>query len=119
MLPSPADVARAAEEVAAREGSPITLRESAIRLALREAEHLVQDDVDVPAALHFTFTRHPNVFSREAGYVLERVLETTCNRLGIKILAPHAELVARLEQTPISVQDARDWFSSRVVMYGG
>lgn len=119
MLPSPADVARAAEEVAAREGTPIALRASAVRLALREAEHLVQDDVDVPAALHFTFTRHRTVFSRARGHVLERLLETTCNRLGLKILAPPPELVERLEQTPSSVEEARDWFASRVVMYGG
>jgi hypothetical protein len=112
-------VARAVAEVAAREGSPITLRESAVRLALHEAEHLVQDDVDVPGALHFTFSRHRDMFSREAAYVLARVLETTSNQLGIKIMATHEELIARLEQAPESVEDARDWFSSRVVMYGG
>ncbi len=119
MLPAPEDVARAAAEVAAHEGTPIVLRHTAIRQALREAEHLVQDDVDVPAALHFTFTRHRDVFSCHAATVLARVMESSSNSLGIKILASSGELLARLGQTPTSVDDARDWFAGRVVMYGG
>lgn len=119
MLPTPDDVARAAAEIAAREGTPIALRESAVRQALRAAEHLVQDDVDVPAALHFTFTRQRDVFSRASAHVLARVLETTANRIGIKVMASDRELLARLEHVPESVEDARDWFASRVVMYGG
>lgn len=117
MLPSPADIARVVHEVAA--GTPITLRESAVRAALHEAEHLVHDDVDVPAALHFTFTRHRDVFSRDAARILAKVLEDVCLRLGIKILANEAQLLARLAEAPSSVQDAQDWFAEKVVMYGG
>lgn len=112
-------MARAAHEVAQSTGMPILLRESAVRLALREAEHLVQDDVDVPAALHFTFTRHRDTFSHEAARVLARVLEDASSRLGIKIMAPEAELLTRLSTPPDSVEDARDWFADKVVMYGG
>ena len=119
MLPSPSDVAAAAHEVALATGAPIVLRESAVRLALQEAEHLVQDDVDVPGALHFTFTRHRDVFSREGARVLVRVLETTSARLGLKIMASASDLEARLAAPPSSVEDARDWFADKVVMYGG
>lgn len=119
MLPSPADIARAAQDVAARTGEPITLRESAIRLALSEAEHLTHDDVDVPAALHFTFTRHRDVFSRDTPRVLAKVLEDVGLRIGIKVLVPEAELLARLAVTPSSVEDACGWFAGKVVLYGG
>ena len=119
MLPTPADVARAAERVAADSNVPIVLREAAVRSALREAEHLVTDDVDVPAALHFTFTRHRDVFSRDASRVLAVILHDVASRVGIKILASDAELHARLAHPPESVEDARDWFAGRVVMYGG
>lgn len=119
MLPSPADIADAVREVAERSGQPITLRESAVRLALREAEHLVHDGIDVPAALHFTFTRHRDIFSHEAGRVLAHIVADASNRLGIKVLASDRELQTRLAAPPTSVEDARDWFADKVVMYGG
>lgn len=114
MIPTPADVEAAMHTV----GADVRCREAAVRLALFEAEHLADDPLDVPAALHFAFTRHPATFSRASGRVLAVLLARVEAQLGLKILATPSELEAHLEGST-TLEATRDWFASRVVLFGG
>ncbi len=100
-------------------GDDLHCREAAVRLALFEAEHLADDIVDVPAALHFAFTRHPSTFSRDSERVLRHLLERVAAQLGLKILATTVELEAHLASTPHTPEATRDWFAGRVMLFGG
>lgn len=115
MLPSPDDVERAVREA----GQDVRVRDAAVRLALFEAEHHADDPLDVPAALHFAFSRHPDTFSHHAGRILRLLLGQVEARLGLKVLATPNELEARLTQRPRDIEEAREWFSGKVMLHGG
>ena len=95
--------------------------ETALRIALREADHLSDDVFDVPGALLFALGRTPRCFAAfRAMSVL--VVEWHTKTLGFKLEAPRTELarilgaVARRE---MAYEDVRAWVAERLLPFGG
>ena len=95
--------------------------EAAIRIALREADHLVDDIYDVPAALLFALGRTPRCF---AGFRTMSVLlvEWQTKRLGYRLEASPRELgemLLRVAKREVTYEDVRSWAGGRLLPFGG
>ena len=121
MMPDPAAVARAWERIAPELGLPARASEAAIRIAVREADHLADDVYDAPAALLFALGRYPRCFS---GFRTMSVLlvERHTKTLGFKLEATRAELARTLTAVALREMDyeaVRAWMVTRLLPFGG
>ena len=121
MIPDPDAISRAYGVVAAELGLSPRVSETAVRVALREADHLSDDVYDVPAALLFAFGRHPRCFD---GFRTMSVLviEWHAKTLGFKLEASRIELadvLTRVALDELSHEDVRAWVVQRMLPFGG
>jgi hypothetical protein len=120
-IPQPEPVARAYRRIAPELGVDPRANETAIRIALREADHLADDIYDVPAALLFTFGRTPRCFA--AFRVMSvLVVEWHAKTLGFKLEATTTELAEVLEKVharALAYEDVKAWIGARLLAYGG
>ncbi len=121
MMPEPRAAALAWERIAPALGLPPRASEAALRVALREADHLADDIFDAPAALLFALGRYPRCFS---GFRAMSVLlvEHHTKTLGFKLEATRAELGAMLEAVARREHDyeaVRAWMVTKLLPFGG
>lgn len=121
MIPDPEAIARAYAVIAAELGLSPRASEAAIRVALREADHLANDVYDVPAALLFSLGRHPRCF---AGFraMSALVVEWHAKTLGFKLEATPTELAEVLTRVAIGElghEEVRAWVVERMLPFGG
>jgi prophage maintenance system killer protein len=121
MIPDPEAVARAYAVIATELGVDGRASEAAIRIALREADHLSNDVYDVPAALLFALGRHPRCF---AGFRAMSVLvvEWHTKTLGFKLEATRADLadvLTRVALRELDHEEVRAWMVERMLPFGG
>jgi hypothetical protein len=121
MIPDPEAVVRAYGMIAPDLGLPPRASETAVRIALREADHLSDDVYDVPAALLFTFGRYPRCFD---GFRTMSVLviEWHTKTLGFKLEASRLELadvLTRVALSELTHEDVRAWVVERMLPFGG
>lgn len=121
MIPDPEAVARGYALIAPELGLPVRQSEAAIRIALREADHLSDDIYDVPAALLFALGRHPRCF---AGFRAMSVLvvEWHTLALGFKLEATRSELASvltRVASNELAHDEVKDWVVHRMLPFGG
>lgn len=95
--------------------------ETALRVALREADHLAEDMYDVPAAVLFALGRTPRCF---AAYRSMSVLATQwqAKSLGFKLDASPLELASilgRVARSEMEYAEVRAWMSDRLLAFGG
>jgi hypothetical protein len=121
MIPNAEAIARAYAVVAPELGVPPRASEAAIRVALREADHLANDVYDVPAALLFALGRHPRCFAAfRAMSVL--VVEWHTKTLGFKLEASRTELadvLTRVALRELTHDEVRAWVVERMLPFGG
>lgn len=120
-LASPEVVVRAYEKLAADFGADPKVSETAVRVALREADHLADDTYDVPGALLFALGRTPRCFAAfRAMSVL--VVEWHTATLGFKLEATPSELggiLLRVARREMAYEDVRGWVAERLLPFGG
>jgi hypothetical protein len=112
---------RAYEEIAPLLELEPKASETALRIALREADHLADDVYDVPGALLFALGRTPRCFS---GFRAMSVLavEWQTKTLGFKLEATPTELAAvlgRVALREMSHEEVRTWVAERLLPFGG
>lgn len=121
MTPDPEAVALAYATIADELGAPARISEAALRIALREADHLSDDVYDVPASMLFAFGRYPRCFGAfRAMSVL--VVEWHTKTLGFKLTATPAELAAvlvRVARREMAHDEVRAWMVERMLPFGG
>lgn len=121
MTPDPAAVGRACLEIAKELGVDARVSDAALRIALREADHLSDDVYDVPASMLFAFGRNPRCFSAfRAMSVL--VVEWHTKTLGFKLEATPEELADVLVQVArreLTHDEVRSWVVGRMLPFGG
>lgn len=121
MIPSPLALARAAERIAPAFGLAPRVSEAALRIALREAEHLADDVYDAPAALLFALGRNPRCFlAFRALSVL--VVAWHARTLGFRLEPSFEELGAmllRIATREVEFEDVRSWMGARLLPFGG
>jgi hypothetical protein len=121
VIPDPEAVARAYAVIAPELGVPPRSSEAAIRVALREADHLANDVYDVPAALLYALGHHSRCF---AGFRAMSVLvvEWHTKTLGFKLTASRAELadaLTRVALDEMTHEEVRGWVVERLLPFGG
>ena len=121
MLPDPEAIARAYAVLASELGVGDRSSEAAIRVALREADHLANDVYDVPAALLFALGQHPRCF---AGFRAMSVLvvEWHTKTLGFKLTTTRRELadvLTRVALHDLTHDEVRAWVADRMLPFGG
>jgi hypothetical protein len=121
MMPDPRVAYRAWQLIAPELGLSPRASEAALRVALREADHLADDIYDAPAALLFALGRYPRCFS---GFRAMSVLlvEQHTKTLGFKLEATRAELAAVLESVARRDQEypeVRAWMVTKLLPFGG
>jgi hypothetical protein len=121
MIPDPVALAEAWARIAPELGLVAKWNDAALRIAMREADHLADDVYDVPAALLFAFGRNPRCFSGfRAMSVL--VVEWHNRTLGFKLEAGPAELatiLARVALREMDYEAVRTWVGARLLPFGG
>jgi hypothetical protein len=121
VTPNPEAVARAYATIGPELGLSARASEAAIRVALREADHLSDDVYDVPAGLLFAFGRYPRCFSGfRAMSVL--VVEWHTKTLGFKLEASRTELadiLVRVAAHELTHAEVRAWVAERMLPFGG
>jgi hypothetical protein len=112
---------RAYARIAPELGIEPKVSETALRIALREADHLADDIYDVPGALLFALGRTPRCFSGfRAMSVL--VVEWQTKTLGFKLEATPAELASMLGRVALrkaTHEEVRAWVAERLLPFGG
>jgi hypothetical protein len=120
-LAEPEALARAYARIAPDLGVEPRVSETALRIALREADHLADDVFDVPGALLFALGRTPRCFSAfRAMSVL--VVEWQTKSLGFKLEATRQELAATLVRVALrelTYEEVRAWVAERLLPFGG
>ena len=121
MIPNPDAVARAYAVIAPELGLPLRASEAAIRVALREADHLSDDIYDVPAALLFALGRYPRCFGgfRAMGVL---VIQWHTKTLGFKLEASPAQLaevLTRVALRELTHEEVKAWVVERMLPFGG
>jgi len=121
MIPDPEAVARAYGVIARELGLSPRVSETAVRVALREADHLSDDVYDVPAALLFTLGRYPRCFD---GFRTMSVLvvEWHAKTLGFKLEASRQELadvLTKVALDDLTHEEVRAWVVERMLPFGG
>jgi hypothetical protein len=121
VIPDPEAVVRAYVTLAPELGLGPRVSETAVRVALREADHLADDIYDVPAALLYAFGRYPRCFD---GFRVMSVLviEWHAKTLGFKLQASRtelAEVLTRVALRELTHEDVRAWVVERMLPFGG
>jgi hypothetical protein len=121
MMPDPDAVARAWLRIAPSFGLAPRASDAAIRVALREADHLADDIYDAPAALLFTLGRYPRCFS---GFRTMSVMLVSwhAKTLGFKLEASVTELAEKLGEVArheVEFEAVRSWVGGRLLPFGG
>lgn len=120
-LASPEVLVRGYEAIAADLGVDPKASETAIRIALREADHLADDVYDIPGALLFALGRTPRCFAAfRAMSVL--AVEWHTATLGFKLEATPSEIGAvllRVARREMAYEDVRSWVAERLLPFGG
>jgi len=114
-------LARAYARIAPALGLAPKASETAIRVALREADHLADDIYDVPGALLFALGRTPRCFNAfRAMSVL--VVEWHAKVLGFKLEAERfdlADILGKVSLREMDYEEARAWVAERLLPFGG
>ncbi|AKU95171.1 hypothetical protein AKJ09_01835 [Labilithrix luteola] len=121
MIPSAEAITLAYARIAPALNLPEKVSSAALRLALREADHLADDVYDVPAALLFAFGRYPRCFG---GFrtMSVMVVEWHAKTLGFKLEASETDLSGILERVALRELDyeqVRAWVVERMLPFGG
>lgn len=120
-MPEPAALVRACAQIAPELGVEGKASETALRIALREADHLADDIYDVPAAVLFALGRTPRCFTAfRAMSVL--VTQWQAKTLGFKLEASPLELGAllgRVARGEVDYETVKGWVASRQIPFGG
>jgi len=120
-IAEPDALARAYVRIAPDLGTNPKTSETALRIALREADHLADDVFDVPGALLFALGRTPRCFAAfRAMSVL--VVEWHTKTLGFKLEATRFELAAILGKVALrdmTYEEVRAWVGERLLPFGG
>lgn len=120
-LAEPAVLVRAYARIATELGTQPKASETALRVALREADHLADDVYDIPGAVLFALGRTPRCFGAfRAMSVL--VVEWQAKALGFKLEASPSELgavLARVALHEMAYEDVRAWVAERLLPFGG
>ena len=95
--------------------------ETALRVALREADHLADDVYDVPGAVLFALGRTPRCF---AAFRTMSVLATQwqAKALGFKLEASPLEIASvlgKVARSEIDYAAVRAWVAERLLPFGG
>lgn len=120
-MPEPSALVHACARIAPELGLDPKSSETALRVALREADHLADDVYDVPAAVLFSLGRTPRCF---AGYRTMSVLVTQwqAKTLGFMLEATPLELGAllgRIGRGEVDYETVKGWVASRQIPFGG
>lgn len=121
MIPEPRDLARAWARIAPELGLPPRASEAALRVALREADHLADDIYDAPGALLFALGRTPRCFSGFRSMSV-LVVEWHSKTLGFRLEASPAEIgrvLVRVARRELAYEDVRAWVAERLLPFGG
>lgn len=114
-------LARAYARIAVELGTEPKASEAALRIAIREADHLSDDIYDVPGALLFTLGRTPRCFAAfRAMSVL--AVEWQAKTLGFKLEASRpelAEMLTRVALREVDYDEVRSWLAQRLLPFGG
>jgi len=118
---APGALVGACSKIAPELGLDARSSETALRIALREADHLAYDTYDVPGAVLFALGRTPRCF---AAFRTMSVLATQwqAKALGFKLEASPLELAAmlgRVARSEIEYGEVRAWFADRIFPFGG
>jgi hypothetical protein len=120
-LAEPDVLVRAYARIAPELGTDPKASETAVRIALRDADHLADDVYDVPGALLFALGRTARCFAAfRAMSVL--VVDWHAKSLGFKLEATPSELGAILSRVAVqdmSYEEVRAWVASRLLPFGG
>jgi hypothetical protein len=120
-LAEPEALVHACTRIAPELGIEPKTSETALRIALREADHLADDIFDVPGALLFALGRTPRCFAAfRAMSVL--VVEWHTKTLGFKLEAGRLDLAAilsRVARREMTYEDVRGWVAERLLPFGG
>ncbi|MDB4943330.1 MAG: hypothetical protein JWP97_2864 [Labilithrix sp.] len=121
MIPDPEGIVRAYGIIAPELGLSPRVSETAVRVALREADHLADDVYDVPAALLFALGRYPRCFD---GFRTMSVLviEWHTKTLGFKLEASRldlADVLTRVAAGELTHDEVRSWVVDRMLPFGG
>ena len=121
MIPDPDALVLAWEVLAPELGLEPKSSAAAIRIALREADHLSDDVYDVPGALLYALGRHPRCFS---GFRVMSVLvvEHHTKTLGFKLEADRfalADVLAKVALHELDYDAVRAWVVQRLLPFGG
>lgn len=120
-LVDPEVLARACARLAPELGVEPKTSEAALRIAVREADHLANDIYDVPGALLFALGRTPRCFSAfRAMSVL--AVEWQTKTLGFKLEATPSELASVLTKVALremAHEEVRSWVAERLLPFGG
>lgn len=120
-LAEPEVFARAYARIAPELAVDPKVSETALRIALREADHLADDVYDVPGALLFALGRTPRCFSAfRAMSVL--VVDWQTKTLGFRLEATPSELASvlvRVALREMAYEDVRAWVAERLLPFGG
>lgn len=121
MIPDPEAIVRAYAVLAPELGVAPRVSETAVRVALREADHLADDVYDVPAALLFALGRYPRCFDGfRAMSVL--VVEWHTKTLGFKLEASRkdlADVLVQVARGELTHEQVRAWVVDRMLPFGG
>jgi len=120
-LVEPEVLMRACARIAPELGVDPRASETALRIALREADHLSDDVYDVPGALLFALGRTPRCFAAfRAMSVL--AVDWQTKSLGFKLEATPSELASvlgRVARREMPYEDVRAWVGERLLPFGG
>ncbi len=120
-LAEPEAFLRAYPRIAAELGLEPKASETAVRIALREADHLADDVYDIPGALLFALGRTPRCFSAfRAMSVL--VVDWQTKTLGFRLEATPTELASvlvKVAHRAMTYEDVRAWVAERLLPFGG
>lgn len=117
----PTALVQACARIAPELGIDPKASETALRVAMREAEHLAEDIYDVPGAVLFALGRTPRCF---AAFRSMSVLVTQwqAKALGFKLEATPLELgviLGRVARSEIDYPSVRAWVADRLLPFGG
>lgn len=120
-LTEPETLVRAYARIAPELGVEPKASETALRIALREADHLADDVYDIPGALLFALGRTPRCFSAfRAMSVL--VVDWQTKTLGFRLEATPSELgdvLVKVALREMGYEEVRAWVADRLLPFGG